>query len=103
MTSRPVRSLPESKWTVSSLRMIPSRSYHQDASGLPMISLMLSSSKSDSIGRRNGRINSKLIVEASDRWKPSDTAGLPRVDKEGLSGGYLSRDVVVFLLFRGGR
>jgi hypothetical protein len=38
---------------------------------LPMISLTLSSSKSDSIGRRNGRINSKLIAGASRQWKPS--------------------------------
>jgi hypothetical protein len=36
-----------------------------------MISLTFSSSKSDSIGRRNGRINSKLIVGTSQRWKPS--------------------------------
>ena len=35
-----------------------------------MISLMLSSSKSGSIGRRNGRINSKLIAGISQRWKP---------------------------------
>jgi hypothetical protein len=32
---------------------------------------MLSSSSSGSIGRRNGRINSKLIVGTSQRWKPS--------------------------------
>ena len=55
--------------------MIPSRSYHHEASGLPMISLMLSSSSSGSMGRRNGRINSKLMAGISQRWKPSGSPG----------------------------
>jgi len=49
----------------------PSRSDHHEASGLHMISLMLSSSSNGSIGRRNGRINSKLIAWISERWKPA--------------------------------
>src|SRR5579859_1409850 len=56
--------------------MIPSRSYHQVASGFPMISLMLSSSRSGSIGRRNGSINSKLMKMSS-------------YGKTGLSGRFL--------------
>src|SRR5216683_8245497 len=71
MTSRPVRSLPGSKEMVGSWHNLPSRSQDQDESGLPMISLTSSSSSSASMGRKNGRINSKLIVGTSQRWKPS--------------------------------
>src|SRR5882672_1369283 len=73
MTSSPVRSLSASKEMLSSRRMIPSRSYHHEASGLPMISLMLLSSSSGSIGRRNGRINSKLILESHGDGSPASS------------------------------
>src|SRR5580692_8153899 len=61
MTSRPLCSLPASNEMLCSWNMMPSRSYHHEASGLPMISLILSSSSSGSIGRRNGIISSKDI------------------------------------------
>src|SRR5579862_887399 len=85
---------------VASRKIIPSRSYHQDASGLPMISLTLSSSSSSSIGRRNGRINSKLITLTSQGAKPSVAAGLPRVKRSGLCGRSLSGLVVLIVIFR---
>src|SRR5580658_8936386 len=85
-----------------SWNMMPSRSYHHEASGLPMISLMLSSSSSDSIGRRNGRINSKLIVGTSQPWKPSGLPGLPRLKRKGLCSRFLLRHFIVILIFRGG-
>jgi hypothetical protein len=40
-----------------------------------MISLMLSSSNSGSMGRRNGRINSKLMAGISAQRKPSVPPG----------------------------
>src|ERR1700727_2375668 len=102
MTSRPVRRLPASKETVSSRRMIPSRSYHHEASGLPMISLMLSSSNSGSIGRRNGRINSKLMAGALTAREAQRLAGLPRVKSKGLCSRFLLGHFIVILIFRGG-
>src|SRR5580698_1485620 len=85
---------------VASRKIIPSRSYHQEASGLPMISLTLSSSSSGSMGRRNGRINSKLITLTSQWWKPSVTARLPRVRRSGLCGRPLSGLVILLVVFR---
>src|SRR5215471_5051863 len=102
ITSRPVCSLPASHEMVFSWSIMPSRSYHQEASGLPMISLTLSSSKRDSIGRRNGKINSKLIAGASPRWKPSHLTGLPRVRMRALCGCFLLSRVIVILIFRSG-
>src|SRR5262249_20150282 len=81
---------------------LPSRSDDHEQSGLPMISLTLSSSKSDSIGRRNGRINSKLIAGASLRWKPSHLTGLPRVRMRALCGHFFLSRVIVILIFRRG-
>src|SRR5215469_2682506 len=57
-------------------QIIPSRSNHQVASGLPMISLTLSSRRSGSIGRRNGSISSKLMAITS-------------LERTGLSGRFL--------------
>src|SRR5258708_37378550 len=51
--------------------IMPSRSYHHEASGLPMISLTVSSSNSGSMGRRNGRINSKLIAGLYSDGRPA--------------------------------
>src|SRR5208282_1904686 len=59
------------KEMVASWCMMPSRSYHQEASGLPMISLIVLSISSGSIGRRNGRINSKLIVGPHNDGSPA--------------------------------
>jgi hypothetical protein len=53
-----------------------------------MISLMLSSSNSGSMGRRNGRIKSKLIAGTSSDGSPA-SAGLPRVKRKGLEGQFL--------------
>jgi hypothetical protein len=44
---------------------------------LPMISLTLSSSRSGSIGRRKGRINSKLISGNLRRMEAQRAARLP--------------------------
>src|SRR5208282_3683695 len=101
MTSRPVRSLPAAKEMVLSRRMIPSRSYHHEASGLPMISLMLSSSNSGSIGRRNGRINSKLIVWTSQRGSPACSRASGS-ENNGLRGRFLGGTVIVSPVFRAG-
>src|SRR5580658_6100087 len=78
--------------------MIPSRSYHHEASGLPMISLMLSSSSSGSIGRRNGRINSKLISVDLRAMEAQWLAGLPS-EKQGLRGRFFLWHFVVLLIF----
>src|SRR5580658_3216082 len=71
MTSRPVRRLPASKEMLGSWHNLPSRSENHEAFGLPMISLTSSSSSSASMGRRNGRINSKLIAETSQHGSPA--------------------------------
>src|ERR1700722_14899584 len=102
MTSSPVRSLPASKEMVFFWRIIPSRSYHHELSGLPMISLMPSSSNSGSMGRRNGRINSKLISGNLTAMEAQRIAGLPRVKRKGLCSGFLLGHFVVILIFRGG-
>src|SRR5438045_2365373 len=62
---------------------IPSRSYHHVASGLPMISLTLSSRRSGSIGRRNGSISSKLMA-------------MTPLEKTGLSGRFLPSILVLW-------
>src|SRR5580692_1729191 len=97
ITSRAVRSLAASKRTDSSRHSLPSRSDHQDASGLPMISLMLSSSKSGSMGRRKGRINSKLIGGISWDGSPAK-AGLPKYKEQGLNGRFFRNDFLLFEL-----
>src|SRR3984885_4060101 len=101
MTSSPVRSLPASKEMVFSWRIIPSRSYHHELSGLPMISLMPSSSNSSSIGLRNGRINSKLIAGNLTAMEAQRIAGLPRVKGKGLCSRVLLGHFIVILIFRG--
>src|ERR1700735_5153506 len=100
MTSRPGRSLPASKETDASRQMIPSRSYHHDESGLPMISLILSSSNNGSMGRRNGRINSKLIRAFQSDGSPA-SAELPQVKRRGLFGLNLFGNLLGVLLLRG--
>ena len=50
MTSRPAREFADVERNGRFSGMIPLASYHRDASGLPMISLILSSSGSGSIG-----------------------------------------------------
>src|SRR5260370_6594679 len=80
---------------------MPSRSYHQDASGLPMISLMLSSSNSGSMGRRNGRISSKLMARTSQGRKPSLNRASAS-EEGGLCRRLHGADILVLLLFRVG-
>src|ERR1700674_3900665 len=102
MTSRPRRSLPASKEIVGSWHNFPSRSQDQDESGLPMISLTSSSSSSASMGRRNGRINSKLIAGYLTAMEAQRLAGLPRVKSKGLCGRFLLGCILVLLIFRSG-
>src|SRR6202453_1627127 len=102
MTSRPVCSLPASNEMFCSWNMMPSRSYHHEASGLPMISLTFSSSSSASMGRRNGRINSKLISGNLTAMEAQRLAGLPRVKSKGLCSRFLLGHFIVILIFRGG-
>src|SRR5579859_4455119 len=102
MTSRPVRSGPASKEMEGSRLTIPLRSYHHEASGLPMISLMLSSSNSGSIGRRNGSINSKLIAGDSRDGSPASAGPLGSEEKVPLCGHFLFGLICVRLLFRDG-
>src|SRR6185437_6288829 len=102
MTSRPVKSLAASNETATSWCILPSRSHHQDESGLPMISLMLSSNSSPSIGRRNGRINSKLIAEPHSDGSPAGSQA-PESEEERASGGhFLVRSIALFAIFRRG-
>jgi len=62
-TSRPVRNRAGSNSMVGSCRRISSRSYHHVESGLPMISLTLSSSKSGSMGEEMvGPIQSSCVL-----------------------------------------
>ena len=86
----------------ASRQTIPSRSYHQVASGLPMISLTLSSSRSGSIGRRNGRINSKLIAEPHSAGSPACNRASEGEEKRPMRPVPRSERFVVFLLFWGG-
>jgi hypothetical protein len=53
-----------------------------------MISLMLSSSNSGSIGRRKGRINSKLIAGTSSDGSPA-LSQASASEEEGLEGHFL--------------
>src|SRR5579864_4893430 len=100
MTSRPVRSLPASKEMLGSWHSFPSRSENHEASGLPMISLTSSSSSSASMGRRNGRINSKLIAGTSQPWEAQGLAGLPRVKSKSLCGRFSWGRFTLLLVFR---
>src|SRR5579871_2401196 len=67
--------------------MTPSRSDHQVESGFPMISLTPSSSKSGSIGRRNGNISSKLMIPSRDGSRRN--IGIPMYGGTGQSGRFL--------------
>ena len=67
-----------------------------------MISLTSASSKSGSMGRRNGRINSKLTAEISLSWKPGFRQASASVEEKASSGLFLGVQLIVRLLFRAG-
>src|SRR6202012_4961448 len=86
----------------------PAPSDHHEPSGLPMISLTSSSRRSGSMGRRNGRISSKLIAFLGSDGRPGSPAFRERKGRA-LSGPFLGGgvlrdipDLVVFLSGLGG-
>src|SRR5713101_8281886 len=66
-----------------------------------MISLMLSSSSSGSIGRRNGRINSKLIAKTSQCGSPAISRA-SKSENSGLRDRRFYGTVIVLMVFRAG-
>src|ERR1700677_351541 len=62
MTSRPAINALGSNRTPSAHASCPRVSIHQTPSGLPIISLTVSSKSNASMGRKKGKINSKLMV-----------------------------------------
>jgi len=67
-----------------------------------MISLMMSSSSSPCIGRRNVGVNSKVIAGASQNGTPADGQASESEEEGALSGHLLVRSIVLLAIFRRG-